>query len=120
MCPVVFAEQQALTEPSRGHKGDVLLTSTRDGARQLHGRSQYGRLPRELDTPVDHKNDFGGTFGGPVRIPHLYNGHDKTFGFFAWSKSNLPPAHDYHHRPSCRGLGGDFSNRLTHISRMTL
>src|SRR3984885_13548762 len=28
------------------------------------------------------RNDFGFTFGGPVRIPKLYNGKDKTFFFF--------------------------------------
>jgi hypothetical protein len=29
-------------------------------------------------------NDFGGTFGGPVLIPHLYDGRDKTFFFFSY------------------------------------
>ncbi|SEC43289.1 TonB-dependent receptor [Terriglobus roseus] len=29
-------------------------------------------------------NDFGATFGGPVRIPGLYNGRDKTFFFFSY------------------------------------
>ncbi len=33
--------------------------------------------------PVLRYNDFGGTFGGPVVIPHLYNGRDKTFFFFS-------------------------------------
>jgi hypothetical protein len=28
------------------------------------------------------KNDYGFTIGGPVLIPKLYNGHDKTFFFF--------------------------------------
>jgi hypothetical protein len=28
-------------------------------------------------------NNFGGTLGGPVRIPHLYNGHDRTFFFLS-------------------------------------
>lgn len=28
-----------------------------------------------------HQNDFGGTFGGPVWIPGLYKGADKTFFF---------------------------------------
>jgi len=28
-------------------------------------------------------NNFGGSLGGPVRIPHLYNGHDRTFFFFS-------------------------------------
>src|SRR5271170_6942926 len=27
-------------------------------------------------TPLDKQNDYGLTFGGPVRIPHLYNGKD--------------------------------------------
>jgi len=30
---------------------------------------------------VHHENEFGGTFGGPVLIPKLYNGRNKTFFF---------------------------------------
>jgi hypothetical protein len=29
------------------------------------------------------QHDFGGTFGGPVWLPKLYNGRDRTFFFFA-------------------------------------
>ena len=29
-------------------------------------------------------NQFGGTIGGPVTIPHLYSGHDRTYFFFAY------------------------------------
>ena len=36
--------------------------------------------------PVDKKNDYGGTLGGPVWIPRVYNGHDKTFFFFSWEQ----------------------------------
>ncbi len=35
---------------------------------------------------VDSKYDFGGTFGGPVYIAHLYNGKDRTFFQFAWEQ----------------------------------
>jgi len=46
--------------------------------------------PGSLETitrkPRDRQNDFGGSLGGPVRIPHLYNGTDKTFFFFAWEQ----------------------------------
>lgn len=28
-------------------------------------------------------NNFGGTLGGPVRLPHIYNGQDRTFFFFS-------------------------------------
>ena len=39
-----------------------------------------------LQRPPDTKNDFGGSLGGPIRIPHLYNGKDKTFFFFGWEQ----------------------------------
>jgi carboxypeptidase family protein len=35
-------------------------------------------------------NDFGGFLGGPVAIPHLYNGHDKTFFFMSYEGLRLP------------------------------
>jgi hypothetical protein len=31
---------------------------------------------------ANRKNDFGGTIGGPIRIPKIYNGHDRSFFFF--------------------------------------
>lgn len=31
-----------------------------------------------------HQNQFGGTVGGPVDLPHIYNGRDKTFFFFSY------------------------------------
>jgi hypothetical protein len=34
-------------------------------------------------------NNFGGTLGGPLVIPHLYNGRSKTFFFFSWDESIL-------------------------------
>lgn len=39
--------------------------------------------------PKDSKFDFGGTFGGPIRIPKLYNGKDRSFFFFAWEQYKL-------------------------------
>ena len=38
---------------------------------------------------VLHYNDFGGTIGGPVVIPHVYNGRNKTFFFFSWDANIL-------------------------------
>ena len=35
------------------------------------------------------QNDFGGTLGGPVRIPGLYNGKDKTFFFVSYEGLRL-------------------------------
>lgn len=36
--------------------------------------------------PADTKNDYGINLGGPIRIPHLYNGRDKSFFFFNWEQ----------------------------------
>jgi len=66
------------------------------------------------NTPVDHKNDFGGTFGGPVRIPKLYNGRDKSFFFFSWEQLKYGTGGTQTvNVPTTAERGGDFSDRLT-------
>ena len=35
------------------------------------------------------QNDFGGTLGGPVEVPRLYNGRDKTFFFVSYEGLRL-------------------------------
>lgn len=61
----------------------------------------------------DKQNDYGGNLGGPVVIPHIYNGKDKTFFFFNWEQ--------YRHSlggpitssvPTLAQRGGDFSGIL--------
>ncbi len=37
----------------------------------------------------ERQNDFGGTFGGPVKIPALYSGNDKTFFFVSYEGLRL-------------------------------
>lgn len=37
----------------------------------------------------NRQNDFGGTIGGPVQIPRIYNGKDKTFFFFSYEGLRL-------------------------------
>src|SRR3984885_1497746 len=69
--------------------GDVTFT-TKPGTNTFHG-SLFEYLQNDaLDAKVlnfDEKapksfNTFGGSLGGPVLIPKLYNGHNKTFFFF--------------------------------------
>ena len=40
--------------------------------------------------PTDHENNYGFAIGGPIWIPHVYDGHNKTFGFYTqeWYKQN--------------------------------
>src|SRR2546430_12695335 len=42
--------------------------------------------------PSVHFNEFGGTFGGPVWIPKVYRGKQKTFFFVSFDDTrNLDP-----------------------------
>ena len=68
---------------------------TKSGTNQFHG-SLFEYLQNDaLDATIfnftskapKRFNTFGGSFGGPVRIPHLYNGKDKTF-FYADYEGN--------------------------------
>jgi hypothetical protein len=43
-----------------------------------------------LSKPKIIMNDFGGTLGGPLKIPHLFNGSDNTFFFISFEGLRLP------------------------------
>ncbi|HEX8711981.1 MAG TPA: TonB-dependent receptor [Terracidiphilus sp.] len=38
------------------------------------------------EAPIDKETDWGGTIGGPVVLPHLYNGHNRTFFLGSFDK----------------------------------
>ncbi len=55
-------------------------------------------------------NNFGGTLGGPVILPKLYNGKDKTHFFFSWDTQILRLLGEQRFSvPTARMRGGDFS-----------
>ena len=80
-----------------GQAGDGIVSLTvKSGTNDLHGSGYDFLRNKSLDAnnwfnnlqglkrPVDTQNDFGATVGGPVYIPKLYNGKNKTFFFFAY------------------------------------
>jgi len=90
------------TDASFGHTiGGVINTITKSGTNTFHGTMyEFSQIPN-LDanlyfnsaprnggtakpTPTFHFNQYGLSFGGPVRIPKVFNGKDKLFFFFAW------------------------------------
>jgi hypothetical protein len=53
----------------------------------------------------------GGSFGGPVWIPHLYDGHDKTFFFVNYDRTAIPNSTTVTETvPSASQRKGDLSN----------
>jgi hypothetical protein len=60
-----------------------------------------------------HQNEFGATVGGPVFIPKVYNGRQKTFFYFAydgWRYSK--PDQTFYYVPTDAELSGDFSHSI--------
>jgi hypothetical protein len=60
--------------------------------------------------PRNRRNDYGGTLGGPIVIPKLYDGHNKSFFFFNWEEF-LESSNITFNRtlPTTSYLNGDFS-----------
>src|SRR5437773_757000 len=97
--PDAVSEFQAITNAfsaEYSHTGGaVFSTVLKSGKNNLHGDVyEYLRNSATNATnPFDIKggfgknlvqfNNFGGTLGGPVRIPHVYDGKNKTFFFFS-------------------------------------
>jgi len=81
--------------------GGQFAFETKSGTNQWHGTAydylRNGALDATdwfndyfgLKEPAIRQNNFGGTFGGPVTIPGLYNGNDKTFFFVSYEGLRL-------------------------------
>jgi Carboxypeptidase regulatory-like domain/TonB dependent receptor len=104
--PSVEAIQEVSVQQSNfaaefGQAGSGLFNFTmKSGTNQFHG-SAYDYFVNEflnagtpftndgnghLLRPRQRRNDYGMSLGGPVEIPRVYNGHDKTFFFFNWEQ----------------------------------
>ena len=61
------------------------------------------------------QNDFGFTLGGPIDIPKLYNGHDKTFFFFSFEqfRQSAVTTNTYGIVPTAAMRQGNFQGALT-------
>ena len=61
--------------------------------------------------PTDHENNYGFSIGGPIRIPHVYDGRNKTFGHYSqeWYKQNNEDT-DLPTVPTAAEKTGDFTD----------
>lgn len=62
--------------------------------------------------PPLEQHDFGGVFGGPVMLPGLYNGHDRTFFFASYEayRNKTAAAPTFATIPTAAMYNGDFSS----------
>ncbi|WP_446743108.1 TonB-dependent receptor domain-containing protein [Silvibacterium acidisoli] len=102
--------------------GGVINVSTKSGTDQIHGDvfeflrnsvfdandwfNDYNGKPK----PIFRMNQFGGTVGAPVVLPHLYNGKGKTFFFFSYQGTRRAKGTPYTTTvPTDAERSGDFS-----------
>jgi len=109
--------------------GGVINLSTKSGSNGLHGQAYEYLRNRVLNAndpfnkateiqqgkpnkaPAFTQNQFGANAGGPLIIPHVYDGKDKTFWFFSWEGFRLRQGASpvLTTVPTTAELGGDFS-----------
>ena len=102
------------------------VITTKSGTNQLHGslfetaRNNAVGIARNRSNPSNYvapelvRNEFGASVGGPILIPHLYNGKDKSFFFFAYERYSLAQKVDDNlSAPTQAMRNGDFSGLTT-------
>jgi len=105
-----------------GSLGGIVNVVTKGGTNTLHGDGFEFHRDRALDArgfflpPVQPKqaftqNQFGGTIAGPVFIPHLYNGKNRTFFYGSYEGFRDHVAASTLYRvPTATELSGDLSD----------
>ena len=117
-----------------GHAGGGLMNFvSKGGTNEYHGTAyefirnnafdanNFFNNRQGLATPVYKQHDFGGSIGGPVWIPKLYKGKNKTFFFTSYEAfRNRAGATGFTANvPTKEMYGGDFSNWVTSLNGAT-
>jgi hypothetical protein len=109
--------------PEFGHtSGGTVAYALRSGSNSFHGSLFEYLRNSDLDAPGFNvnkanqvivpfrRNQYGGTLGGPVELPKLYHGRDKTFFFVAYEGLRDSSAGSYTGTmPTALERTGDFS-----------
>ena len=113
--------------------GAIVNAVTKSGTNAVHG-SAFEYL-RNNDLNADNffapllpdgskqsdglkRNQFGVTLGGPVWLPHIYNGKDRTFFFFSFqgTRNHQAPTTVEQVVPTAAEKAGDFSALSTQLN----
>jgi hypothetical protein len=106
-----------------GNSGASVNIVTKSGTNELHGdafefvRNAVFNARSFFAANVDplKRNQFGFTLGGPIVIPRLYNGHNKTFFFLGYQGTQIRDIQNGLSStvPTPAELGGNFSALLS-------
>jgi hypothetical protein len=105
------------TNDFHGSAYDLLKNRVLDADSWLNDYQNAVFGPKSTTKPLDTQNDFGASVGGPVRVPWLYNGKDKTFFFFNYEGfRQVNGGTSLLSAPTSAMLGGDFSSLSTPLT----
>jgi outer membrane receptor protein involved in Fe transport len=105
------------TNSFHGSAYDLLKNRVVDANSWLNNYQNAVFGPKSTTKPLDTQNDFGASVGGPVRVPWLYNGRDKTFFFFNYEGfRQVNGGTSLLSAPTQAMLAGDFSSLLTPVT----
>lgn len=101
------------------------IITTKSGTNKLHGsffetaRNNAVGVAKSRSDPSNYaaphyvRNEFGANAGGPVIIPHLYNGKNRTFWFFAYERYSFATDKSTLYKvPTMAMRQGDFSGLI--------
>lgn len=107
--------------------GGMINFVSKSGTNDIHGTLyEYARNEafdaRSFFQPrkqIYKQHDFGGTVGGPVWIPKIYNGKNKTFVFFSYEafRNRNGASSDFRTVPNAEMYNGDFRNWVDNNGR---
>jgi hypothetical protein len=108
-----------------GTLGGVVNVATKSGTNNFHGsawsfirNNSFDAKPYIAAPASYHLNTFGGQVGGPVSIPHLYDGRNKTFFLVGVEVTHYSKASATNILiPTQAQLNGDFSSATTGVNK---
>jgi Carboxypeptidase regulatory-like domain len=116
-----------------GHtSGGVISMSTKSGTNTLHGAvyeylrrgwlgqaNTFSNNANRKPLTADIMDQYGFEVGGPVTIPKVYNGKDRTFFMFALERYHEPAPHPgLGSVPTTAQRGGDFSQTFNAAGKL--
>lgn len=128
-----FKVQTADYSADIGKAGGAVLNGTiKSGTNQFHGdlwefvrndkfdAAQFFENSGGIKKGEYRLNQFGGTIGGPVVIPHVYDGHDKTFFFGDYQGTRIRQGQTYTNTvPTAREAASGFTDLSDIINGQT-
>ena len=133
--PDAVEEMRAQTnafDAEYGHSGAAFINvTTKGGTNDVHG-AVYDYLRNEFLNANDffsnrsglkkskfHQDTYGGSIGGPVTLPRLYKGRDRTFFFFDYEGTTLRQGGNTASIvPTVLQRGGDFSQTFNNKGQL--